>query len=103
MRGGFLGEVRRAGLAELALGVPANLGAHPVAAARALVKLRLDLGDRGLEGVVPGFAAQAILRVFGGGAGVPQRATAEQRAQPLRDLRADAERRRVVGRPEAVP
>src|SRR6185369_9800258 len=43
----FLGEVRRAALAQLALRVPADVRAHPLPAPRALVELRLDLVDRG--------------------------------------------------------
>src|SRR5262249_27375017 len=99
---GLLGEVGRAGLAELALLVPAHLGADPVTAARALVELRPDLVDRLLEGGVPGLTAQAVLHVLAGLAGGPEGAAAEQAAQALGDLGSHAELGCVPGRAVAV-
>src|SRR5262249_52684403 len=87
----------------LALLVPADLGADPLPAARALVKLRLDLLDRVLERVVPGLAAQAVFGVFGRVAGVPQVAATEQATETFRDLRADAEHAGLEARAVTVP
>jgi len=102
LRGGLLGQIGRAVLAQLALIVPAHLGAHPVAASRALVKLRPDLLHRLPERAVPGLAAQAVLHELGGLPGRPQAATAEQAAEALGDLRPDAELGRVKRRAIAI-
>ena len=100
--GGFLGEVGRAGLAELARFVPADVRADPVSAARALMELGPDLVDRLLEGRVPLRAAQAVLHVLAGLARGPEAASAEQAAEALGELGADAEGARLERRAMAV-
>src|SRR3569623_1626150 len=103
LRGGrFLGEVERVVLSHAARGVPADLGADPDAAARALVELRLDLLDGFLERVVPLRAAEDVLHVLAGLAGGPEAAAADQAVESLCDLRAHAERARVERRAIAI-
>ena len=103
LRGGrFLLEIRRAVLAQPARRVPAHLGTNPDATSRALMKLRLDLLDRLLERAVPLGSAQAVLHELAGLARGKELATAEQAAEPLRDLRAHAQCAAVERRAIAI-
>src|SRR5262249_57438264 len=53
--------IRRAAFAQIGRGVPADVGADPFAAARALMKMRFGLFDRNGEGVVVSLAADGAL------------------------------------------
>src|SRR5208282_1492318 len=92
LRGGLqagylLGQLGGAGRAQAPFGVPADLPAHPLPAAVALVEVRLHLIDRPGERLVAGRPAGAVAHPLG----VPAE---------LRGLLADAAANQVAAQPE---
>src|SRR5581483_12454968 len=83
-------ELRGAGVAEAPVRVPADLGADPVPAARALLELRLPLHRGGREGIVPGLPPEHVLR-GPRGVGRPLETAAEETPRGAEETLGDPE------------
>src|SRR2546423_10425672 len=100
-RGQLLLEVGRAALALPGCRVPADFGADPSAAARALVEVRLSLLDRLLQSLVVRLAPDASLNLVGGVPGVAEPA-AEHVARRAQKRSRGSRYRRLEARHVAV-
>src|SRR3989440_3899681 len=100
-RGQLLLEVGRAALALPGCRVPADFGADPSAAARALVEVRLSLLDRPLQSLVVRLASDGALNLVGGVPGVAEPA-AEHVARRAQKRPRGSRYRRLEARHVAV-